>query len=63
MEIKNHEPKNYFIEQSYEKAIKRMEKIDSAGDENKHEKWKNQIISDIIVLIIFFGLVIYIFTR
>ncbi|MBQ7430588.1 MAG: hypothetical protein IJV29_13050 [Butyrivibrio sp.] len=62
MRINNQEPKNYFMEQSYEKAINRMEKIDSAG-ENKHEKWKQQIISDIIILIIFLGLVIYIFTR
>ncbi|MBO6241230.1 MAG: hypothetical protein J6O61_10455 [Butyrivibrio sp.] len=62
MGIKNHDPKNYFMKQSYEKAIDRMEKIDSAGD-NAHEKWKEQIISDIIILIIFLALVIFIITR
>lgn len=62
MGIKNHEPNNIFKRHDFEKAINRMDKIDSAGP-NAHDKWKEQVISDIIILIIFFGLVIYIFTR
>ena len=62
MGLKDQNVRNLLRGADYEKAIDRMEKIDSK-DGNRHENWKEQIISDVIVLVIFIGLVIFIFTR
>ena len=64
--LKDHHIRNSFSGEKYAKGIDRMEKINDNGgngEGNPHDKWKEQIISDIIILVIFTGLVIYIFTR
>ena len=60
--LKNHHIKNSFSGETYAKGLDRMDRIND-GEGNVHDKWKEQIISDIIILVIFVGLVIFIFTR
>lgn len=60
--LKNHNIRNFFKGETYAQGLDRMEKIND-GTGNVHDKWKEQIISDIIILAIFIGLVIFIFAR
>ncbi len=64
--LKDHHIRNGFKGETYAKGLDRMEKINDKGgngDGNPHDKWKEQIISDIIILAIFIGLVVFIFSR
>ena len=60
--LKNHNIRNFFKGETYTQGLDRIENLND-GTGNVHDKWKEQIISDIIILAIFIGLVIYIFTR
>ncbi len=62
MSSKRHEPKNYFKDSEIERISNRMERIDPESPD-AHDKWKRQIMADLIILAVFMGLVIYIIVR
>lgn len=59
---KNYNKRFFLKGETYTQGLDRIENLND-GTGNVHDKWKEQIISDIIILAIFIGLVIFIVTR
>ena len=60
--FKNHNKRFFLKGETYTQGLDRIENLND-GTGNVRDKWKEQIISDIIILAIFIGLVIFIVTR
>lgn len=59
---KNYNKRFFLKGETYTQGLDRIENLND-GTGNVRDKWKEQIISDIIIIVIFVGLVIYIITR